>query len=442
MQLTYLSAAFLLLGNAFSCGGVRLGCVRRGVVIDGCDVGGMRYAEAESLLRENLLGRLSPLVIRAPSGDLVLDKELVVTENAAYLVRKAKAGQHLSLSYTRQWADMESVLYDLCEKNARSAADAEFDFSADGFSYTAHTLGLACEYSKLLSDVSAALPAGGEVILKVREYEPEITEEVLRERTRTLSTFTTFFDESNLPRVHNISLAASRIAGCVLAPGEEFSFNACVGERTVENGFDTASVILDGEFVPGVGGGVCQASSTLFCAALRAGLSVKESHPHSLPISYIPPSLDAMVSSVCDLKFANPYPFPVFLNAKVKKGSITFTVYGMPDGKKYETESVVISRITPPEAEIIEGERGLLRAEKEGVMSESYLLVYDESGDLLSRTRIRRDCYAAIRGKVGSLPPEEPPLDEKFLQESEEEQPSVGESAGEPAEEGPPLALP
>ena len=441
MFLSNLTAAFLLLGNAFSCGGIRLGCVRDGVVIDGCDVGGMPYTAAETLLRENLLGRLSPLVIHAPSGDLVLSKELAVTENAAYLVRKAKTGQHLSLSYTRQWADMESVLYDLCKKNAKPATDAEFTFSADGFSYTAHTLGLACEYSKLVSDVTAALPLGGEVFLSVREYDPEITEEILRQRTRTLSTFTTFFDNSNLPRVHNITLAASRIAGCVLNPSEEFSFNACVGERTVENGFDTASIILDGEFVPGVGGGVCQASSTLFCAALRAGLSIKESHPHSLPIAYIPPSLDAMVSSFCDLKFSNPYPFPVYLNAKVKKGSVTFTIYGMPDGKKYETESVVLSRITPPEAEIIEGERGVLRNEKEGVMSESYLLVYDNSGNLLSRTRIRRDCYAAIRGKVGSLP-EEPPLDEKFLQESEGEQSSSEEPAEESAQEEQPLELP
>ena len=404
-------AAFLLLGNAVSSFGLQWGCVKKGVVIDGIEVGGMSYARAERLLRENLQQRLAPLIIHAPSGDLVVDRELTLTDNAAYLVRKAKTGQHFTVSYTRQWAEMESSLLELCMQNARLAEDAELSFSSDGFCYTAQKPGLACEYSRLVSDVTATLPLGGEVVLHVREYEPNITEEILRERTQTLASFTTFFDGSNLPRVHNIELAASRVAGCTLGPGEEFSFNACVGERTAENGFETASIILDGEFVPGVGGGVCQASSTLFGAALRAGLTVKESHNHSLSVSYVPPSLDAMVSSVCDLKLVNPHPYPVFLNGRVSKGCVTFTVYGMPDGRKYETESVVLSRVTPPEPELVEGERGMLRAAKEGIMSESYLTVYDSEGNLLSRTRIRRDSYAAVRAKIGALPTEIPKED-------------------------------
>lgn len=90
-------------------------------------------------------------------------------------------------------------------------------------------------------------------------------------RTQKLSSFSTRFDASKTARVHNISLACERIAGSVLEPGEIFSFNETVGLRTRENGFLDAPVIVAGEFVSGTGGGVCQASTTLMGAALRAG---------------------------------------------------------------------------------------------------------------------------------------------------------------------------
>ncbi len=399
-------AAFLLLGNALFCSAY---CCRvpKGVKIDGCDVGGLSFSRAEKCVRENLYKRLSPIVIHAPTGDLILEKELVLRDNASALVRSAKRGECLSLSYSREFPDLESVLYELCEKNARQARSAELSFSERGFSYSPHTIGVACDYHKLVSDVTALLPTGGEATLSVKNYSPSVTEETLKKRTRLLSSFTTCFDGDNLPRSHNIALAASRISGTVLNPGEEFSFNGVVGERTAENGFHPAPVIMDGEYVQGVGGGVCQASSTLFGCILRGGLKVRESHPHSLPIGYVPPSLDAMVSSASDLRFYNAYPFPVYLLGRAGRGSVSFFLYGMPDGKKYETESVVLSKIPPGEDEIVEGERGVLREGKEGVLSESYLLVYDEGGALLSRTRIRRDCYLPTRRRVGNLPAEE-----------------------------------
>ena len=388
----------------------------------------MPYAQAEEVLRENLLNRLGPVIIHAPTGDVVLDKELALRDNAAYLVRKAKKGETLSLAYSREWVDMESVLLELCRKNSRGAVDAELSFSANGFGFTAEIPGLACDYNGLLQDVTKLLDTGGEINLRVLQYSPENTETRLRERTQKLASFTTFFDQSNAPRTHNIALAASRIAGTVLNPGEEFSFNQTVGERTEQNGFAVAAVIEAGEFVPGVGGGVCQASTTLFGAALRAGLKITESRAHSLSVGYVPPSLDAMVSSSSDLRFFNPYDFPVYLLGATSGGSVTFSFYGMPDGKRYETESVVLSKIQPPEPEIVEGERGILKREKEGIKSESFLLVYGEGGKLISRTRIRKDCYAAVRGKVGALPVEEqiePPETEVQEQPPAEDAPPV-----------------
>ena len=130
-----------------------------------------------------------------------------------------------------------------------------------------------------------------------------------------LSSCTTYFSEESVGRAHNIRLAAERISGIVLSPRESFSFNAAVGERTKENGFSEAPVIERGEYVLGTGGGVCQVSGTLFHAALEGGLRVLESHPHSLPVSYLPPSLDAMVSKWSDLKLLNARTSPVTIEA-------------------------------------------------------------------------------------------------------------------------------
>ena len=222
---------------------------------------------------------------------------------------------------------------------------------------------------------------------------------MLKERTRLLSSFTTRFDASNESRVHNIRLAADKIAGAVVLPRAEFSFNKRVGKRTAENGFKESVVIFDGEFVKGVGGGVCQLSTTLFNAALRAGLRVTESRNHSLTVSYVPPSLDAMVSEYSDLKFVNPFDTPVYLNAAVRGGSVTGECFGLPDGYRYTTESVVLYRLAPPPEETVEGEDDkVIRAEKEGVASESYLLVHDGGGKLIRRVLLRRDNYAVVRG--------------------------------------------
>ena len=221
----------------------------------------------------------------------------------------------------------------------------------------------------------------------------------MKARTKKLSAFSTYFDASKTARAHNIALACERVAGNVLLPGETFSFNTAVGLRTAENGFLEAPIISGGEYVSGTGGGVCQASTTLMNAALRAGLTVTESRPHSLAVGYVPPSLDAMVSRWSDLKFTNPYPFPVYLLGRAAAGKVTFEIYGKPDGRRYETESRVLARIPPPEAEIREGEEDrTVRAEKEGVRSESYLLVYDERGALVQKKLLRRDSYAAVQG--------------------------------------------
>lgn len=417
-KLLRIQIALLLAGCAFFTGGWTFGKVRKGVVADGVAVGGLTYAEAAETVRRSY--RDEPFIVHTPEGDELFETEY--TDDLDELLRAAKRGEEVHATRKRVWVNAEEELSSLCARHSFAAADATLSFSARGFSYTREKAGRACDLSALLCDVFDAMERGeSEASLTVLPVRAEITEEDLRGRTRPLASYTTYFDASNSPRAHNIALAASRITGTVLGPGEEFSFNAAVGKRTRENGFEEANIISGGEFIPGVGGGVCQASTTLMNAALLAGLKVTESRPHSLTVGYVPPSRDAMVSEYSDLKFINPYPEPVYCLGLAGGGKVRFTFYGLPDGRRYEVESKVLLTAAPPPEKIVEGEENrVLRAPKAGVASESYLLVY-RGDELLRRTLLRRDTYAVVQGIRQVKPPEEP------------ETPSDGTSSSEPS---------
>ena len=407
--------------------GFSLTKVKKGVVANGIAVGGMRLSDAVDLVREETAKRLPPLTVTSPAGSVTVKyPELSFTDDAESVLKKAKEGESVSVSVRRQWADAETCIQALCDQNAKKAVDAEVEFSPSGFTYRREKTGLVSDYNATLELVSAALEGDvEEVALVMREYGPELTEEILRERTKKLSSFTTRFDKSNSDRVHNIRLAARKLAGAVIEPHGEFSFNARVGKRTEENGFKESVIIMDGEFVKGVGGGVCQLSTTLFNAALTAGLEIKESRNHSLSVSYVSPSLDAMVSSYSDLKIVNPHSTPVYLNAYLGEGSVSVECFGLSDGYRYRTESVVLYRLAPPPESVVEGEEDrVLRAAKEGIASESYLLKYDKSGKLISRRLLRRDNYAVVQGirQVKKQPSATGPDENQPKEEGEPEQ--------------------
>jgi len=130
-------------------------------------------------------------------------------------------------------------------------------------------------------------------------------------------------------RTFNLQLAASRLDGHVLMPGETFDFNTVVGPRDEANGYRVASVLAEGELVDGIGGGTSQISGTLHAAALFAGLSIVERHSHPRPSTYIDLGLDAAVAyPAINLRLANPYDFPVVLRAMVAKGRMRAEVRG------------------------------------------------------------------------------------------------------------------
>ncbi len=141
-----------------------------------------------------------------------------------------------------------------------------------------------------------------------------------------IGSYTTTYDP-NIPRATNVIVAASRINGVVLQPGQSFSFHQTILPRSAANGYVEAPVIVGKKYVPGIGGGICQVSSTLYAAMLSAGLPATERHPHSLVVNYIPVGMDATISgSVKDLKFTNVFAEPICIHASADYGVLTVSI--------------------------------------------------------------------------------------------------------------------
>ena len=152
---------------------------------------------------------------------------------------------------------------------------------------------------------------------------------------QTLGTCTTKFARSNTNRNTNIQLATKACNGYVIQPGATFSFNTVVGQRTKARGYKEAGVYVNGQTDTGVGGGICQVSSTLFNAALESNMTIVARRAHSLPVSYLPRGRDATVSwGGPEFKFKNPYDYPVMIGTYYdKSGKLTMSILGPADAK-------------------------------------------------------------------------------------------------------------
>ncbi|HEY1960547.1 MAG TPA: VanW family protein [Polyangiaceae bacterium] len=176
-------------------------------------------------------------------------------------------------------------------------------------------------------------PKVAEIVVPFAEVAPRVSSDFVGKLDvhAVLGSYETYFSRSGEQkrRGTNIDVAASKLDGVVLMPGEIVSFNAVVGDRSVENGFEKSWQIYKGEMVEGVGGGTCQVASTLHAAAFFAGLEIVERLPHSRPSGYIPMGLDAtVVYPIVDLKLRNPNSFPVVIHAKTSGPKLTIELLG------------------------------------------------------------------------------------------------------------------
>ncbi|WP_018930408.1 VanW family protein [Gracilibacillus lacisalsi] len=163
----------------------------------------------------------------------------------------------------------------------------------------------------------------------ILKLHPRVDSELLADiRTQQIGQYITYFNANNEERSHNISLSAEAINNHVVFPGKTFSFNEVVGKRTKEKGYLPAPEIVKGELTEGIGGGICQVSSTLFNAVDRAGVEIIERYSHSRKVPYVPPGRDATVSWYGpDFTFKNNYNQPLLIRSKAIDGKVIINIY-------------------------------------------------------------------------------------------------------------------
>ena len=326
----------------------------RGTFINGVDVGGMTRPQAVALVRDDILSDLDSrsLKIISGKGEYAFSyPEISFKDDVKKVAEGVRRAGKYSISLSWYLNGLDAVVSGICAAESEEVREPRATFNGgDGepFLYEEGKDGALPDGGKLKRDILSSLKNrvyGGdfaEVALSVKKVAPSQDMAGLKQKTARLSVYTTYFDCENTPRVSNIKLAGEKISGCVLSPGESFSFNSRVGARTEANGFKKAKIIEDGRFVYGTGGGVCQVSTTLYNAALLAGLKVTEYHPHSLSVNYVRPSRDAMVSgSYSDLKFCNTTNCPVYIRVLTGLYYVRCEMYGLSDGAKYSLSSVV-----------------------------------------------------------------------------------------------------
>ncbi|MDO8587234.1 MAG: VanW family protein [Armatimonadota bacterium] len=164
-----------------------------------------------------------------------------------------------------------------------------------------------------------------------------------------MAAYRTGLDGRTDAQIHNVRLAVRSIDGKLIAPSGEFSFNRAVGSWSPDRGYVKAPVSYDGELIPSWGGGVCQASTTLYNAALLGGMEVQERHKHRFPVRYAPPGQDAAVAQMdIDLRFRNPYEWPVKIEAEVEgNGLVCRLLSQRPLGRRIAVQREV-RQVTPP----------------------------------------------------------------------------------------------
>jgi vancomycin resistance protein YoaR len=285
------------------------------------------------------------------------------------------------------------------EKHIPERKPARVVFRNGVIERTPEVAGFRLDTTRIYDAARVAFREQAPAELPLKLDDKKVPDELLSKITEVVSEFSTRFSEGKASRSTNIRLAARKIDGLVLAPGESFSFNGVVGRRTREAGFKEAGVYKDGKHDIDIGGGICQVSTTLYNAALFANLKITKRQNHSMPVPYVPIGRDAAVDyNRIDLGFTNTLDVPIAINAQVETGKITFRVLGMKDpGLSVKIESSdrrswAVGEKIQRDPSLPEGKRRVIEKGSGGHSINTFRVVYRD-GKELKREPLGRSHY-------------------------------------------------
>lgn len=329
-----------------------------------------------------------------------------------------KTGSSINVAFNYMFVGLDEKIEEIIKEVEIHPIDSVINFipnSTKLFDISDSVNGTRVDISALYNDINEQFLTSNkvEVDIKLVEEIPTITKEYNEKLTQKISHFSTNVADSTGGRKHNVKLALEKFNGFILEPNQQVSFNNITGAHTIENGYKSATIIYNGEFTEGIGGGICQASTTLYNALLLSGVQIDEVHRHSLPVFYVPFALDAMVSEhTADLKFTNTTEYPMYIHTYSDKNSVTVDIYSHSPEYKYKTRSETIETINAGADKIIQdtegkysnkvlfkGEYFRLSQPKDGYEAKAYLQKY-LNNELISEEEIRHEIYQPQKGVV------------------------------------------
>lgn len=219
-----------------------------------------------------------------------------------------------------------------------------------------------------------------------------------------LATYSTKYDASNINRSTNLELACEKINDKVVLAGETFSYNKTLGERTIAAGYKEAKVYENGEVVDGIGGGICQVSSTLYNSVLMANMEVTERRNHQFVTSYTPEGRDAtVVYGMTDLKFKNTRKYAIKIKATCSNGIVTISIYGIKEDNEYAVSFSTEILSTIPytvkyinDSSLAKGTEKVKQVGANGMITETYI-IKTLNGTVVSKELLSKDTYSAMQ---------------------------------------------
>lgn len=403
----------------------------KGVYIGDVKVSGMKKEEAEIALEEYVSEVLNrQVVIQVSEQEIETNlRELGVECNEKQLVEEAfdlgkkgnlwkrfkelesvrHSGKKFPLQFAfagdtlKQFVEAQCTQYDVEAKNSKlSLKNGKFVASKD-------RIGHEVQIDKTIQRIKDAVGedfAGQTVTIQavVEDTEPEYTQEMVSKCKDLIGKFSTSYVTSTAARANNVQTAAGRINGTILYPGKTFSTIKVIKDRTEENGYQSASEYSSGKVIDGVGGGVCQVSTTLYNAVINAELEIVERSPHSMVVSYVDVSRDAAISGTYkDFKFKNNTNAPVYIAATADGGTLSFRIYGEETrdaNRKIEFESEILETIQPgADKEVVDptkpaSYRAVTQSAHVGYKARLWKVIYVD-GKETERTQINSSSYSA-----------------------------------------------
>lgn len=415
-----------------------------GVKIDGIDVGGMTYAQAQTFLADkiNTDTNGSAVTIKSTDGsksytysfedfgikfdvEQALDAAIqfgTVEEEFAWDFKALEQGRADFSVYSYNLPKIHSFVRAIGAENTVSAKNATCKRVGDGFDIQPAIVGYSVDSQQILTQTISLIDSRSfnqTIQFDIKTEQPKYTEDDFAYVNNQLSSFSSPYTGGDENRIGNLRNACEKINGIIIYPEEVFSTNDAFNPCTEENGWFSAPTIVGGKLEDSIGGGMCQVSSALYDAALYAELEIVERHNHSLKVGYAKYAFDAtLAGDYLDLKFRNNTGYPICIESYLTASNVVVKIYGynrFSSARTIELENKFIEDIphgdflVVNDPELPEGTENITVSQLVGKKYELYKNVY-ENGELKETIKINTSTYKPRNGEkhIGTKKADEP----------------------------------